>query len=89
MTQQQRQLLGDRIRIARLRAELSQKALDEAADVAHSHVNKLEKARLKRPSLSVVFAIAEELDLSIDWLCGRERYLLDARIDAHFADREG
>ena len=91
MTIHQRQVLGDRLRARRREYGLTQRELAEVADVGYSQVYMLENARIPRPSLPVVLALAgpEALDVSLDWLCGRERYLLDAQIWAHQQRMEG
>jgi len=69
-------LFGERLKKARSEKELTQKQLADAVGVAAPTISYYEKhsdaSDRKTPALDKVYAIAEVLDVSIDWLCGKD-----------------
>ena len=73
--------MGDRLRAARTARGLSLRALAERLGVSPSLISQVETGRA-RPSVSTLYAIANELDVSLD-----ELLFIDARAGADGADR--
>jgi len=64
--------LGKRIRMARNEARLTQPQLADRAGVGHwTSVSAWERGE-NRPTLTNAAALADALDVSVDWLLGRE-----------------
>ena len=64
--------LGDAIRSARMRKGLTQEALAELLDITPIHLKNMESSR-RNPSVPLLFALMELLDLSVDALVFPER----------------
>ena len=64
--------LGGSIRAARMRKGLTQEALAELLDITPIHLKNLESSR-RNPSVPLLFALMELLDLSVDALVFPER----------------
>ena len=64
--------LGEAIRAARMRKGLTQEALAELLDITPIHLKNMESSR-RKPSVPLLFALMELLDLSIDALVFPER----------------
>ena len=64
--------LGEAIRAARMRRGLTQEALAEMLDITPIHLKNMESAR-RKPSVPLLFALMELLDLSVDALVFPER----------------
>ncbi|ORX22743.1 transcriptional regulator [Thermoanaerobacterium sp. PSU-2] len=62
-------LLGERIRQARLLKKLTQKQLAELLNVTDATINRYEKG-LRSPDPEMLKAIADILDVSVDYLLG-------------------
>lgn len=58
-------LLGEHIKSARIKKELSQEAFAEILDITPTHVKHIESGH-RRPSIEILFKIAKQLDMSID-----------------------
>lgn len=58
-------LLGEHIKSARIKKELSQEAFAEILDITPTHVKHIESGQ-RRPSIEILFKIAKQLDMSID-----------------------
>lgn len=67
MTTRKQQLLGDRIRLARLARGISQAALAKQLDVQQGLLWKWEKNR-RNPRVPTLMRISEILDVSTDFL---------------------
>jgi transcriptional regulator with XRE-family HTH domain len=63
--------LGDRIRVARVRARLNQAELARRIGVSTNAMNRLEIGITTDPHASRITAIADVLDVSTDYLLGR------------------
>lgn len=59
---------GERVRVVRERRGLSALALDRRAGLTPGHSAQIESGRVPRVSLKTAAAIAEALDVRIDWL---------------------
>lgn len=59
--------LGESIRAARMRKGLTQEALAELLDITPIHLKNMESSR-RNPSVPLLFALMELLDLSVDAL---------------------
>ncbi len=64
--------LGEAIRAARMRKGLTQEALAELLDITPIHLKNMESAR-RKPSVPLLFALMELLDLSVDALVFPDR----------------
>lgn len=64
--------LGEAIRAARMRKGLTQEALAELLDITPIHLKNMESSR-RKPSVPLLFAMMELLDLSVDALVFPER----------------
>ena len=64
--------LGESIRAARMRKGLTQEALAELLDITPIHLKNMESSR-RNPSVPLLFALMELLDLSVDALAFPER----------------
>ena len=64
--------LGEAIRAARMRKGLTQEALSELLDITPIHLKNIESSR-RKPSVPLLFALMELLDLSVDALVFPER----------------
>lgn len=64
--------LGEAIRAARMRKGLTQEALAELLDITPIHLKNMESSR-RKPSVPLLFALMELLDLSVDTLVFPER----------------
>ena len=64
--------LGEAIRAARMRKGLTQEALAELLDITPIHLKNMESSR-RKPSVPLLFALMELLDLSVDALVFPER----------------
>lgn len=67
-------LFSKRLKEARTEKGMTQKELAAASGVSAVMISSYERTDTesgKNPSLSVVYAIAEVLNVSLDWLCGR------------------
>lgn len=64
--------LGESIRAARMRKGLTQEALAEMLDITPIHLKNMESSR-RNPSVPLLFAMMELLDLSVDALVFPER----------------
>lgn len=69
--------LGERIRVARERNNLTQEKLAELCSLSSSHIGHIERGT-RIPSLETVFAVSNVLDISFDSL------LLDSFNDADY-----
>lgn len=66
-----------RLREARLKAGISQKELGEISGVTPATISFYEKStpeKPAKPSLENASLLANALDVSLDWLCGNDRY---------------
>ncbi len=63
--------LGSAIKKARVEKGLSQEQLAEILDVTPTHVKHMESGR-RNPSVEILFAISERLNMSLDSLCTKE-----------------
>jgi transcriptional regulator with XRE-family HTH domain len=63
--------LGQRIRRARLRKDMTQKTLSEKVKISRTAMNKLEKGETQNPQMHHLHALAEALGVSMDYLAGR------------------
>ena len=64
--------LGESIRAARMRKGLTQEALAEMLDITPIHLKNMESSR-RNPSVPLLFALMEILDLAVDALVFPER----------------
>ena len=64
------QLIGERIKEAREKKGLSQRALADKLGVAQPYICAMEKG-LRRPNLDMVAALSEVLGASADYLLGK------------------
>ena len=62
-------VFSERLKSARIKAELSQKALSEQSGVSPLSISGYESS-VKTPNLSSAYALASALNVSLDWLCG-------------------
>ena len=66
---------AERLKKARTDKKMTQKQLAEAVGLSTATVSSYENSERtdgKMPTLDKVFAISELLDVSVDWLCGKE-----------------
>ena len=70
-------LMGQRIRSARKAKEMSTEELAEKVGVAVESIGHIE-CGARRPSLNLIYNIAEILDVSLDYLTGRTENSSDA-----------
>lgn len=66
-------IIAERIKQKRTELKMTQRDLAKAARAALGAISMYENAQV-RPSMSTMIRIANVLDVSIDWLCGREGY---------------
>ena len=59
--------LGDRIRKARKKNNMTQERLAEACSLSTAHIGHIERGT-RVPSVETLFRISEELSVSVDWL---------------------
>lgn len=64
--------LGDAIRAARMKKGMTQEHLAELLDITPIHLKNIEGSR-RKPSVPLLFAIMELLDLSVDQLVFPQR----------------
>lgn len=65
-----RPIFSQRLRKARLKAELTQDQLADGLGMAMMTVSQYETSK-REPNVSTLIKIADYLDISLDWLCGR------------------
>lgn len=65
------EMLAERLKISRVSQKLTQRQLAEKVNITAATISAYEKAT-KNPSLEIISLIADELNVSIDWLCGNE-----------------
>ena len=58
-------LLGEHIKNARIKKELTQESLAELLDITPTHVKHIESGH-RKPSIEILFRIAKILDMSVD-----------------------
>lgn len=58
-------LLGEHIKNARIKKELTQEALAELLDITPTHVKHIESGH-RKPSIDILFKTAKILDMSVD-----------------------
>ena len=66
-------IIVERIKQKRTELKMTQRDLAKAARAALGAISMYENAQV-RPSINTMIRIADALDVSIDWLCGREGY---------------
>jgi transcriptional regulator with XRE-family HTH domain len=66
------ELLGDRIRKARIRYGMSQAELSRRVEISKNAMNLIETNKTTDPAASIVKAIADVLQVSTDYLLGRK-----------------
>lgn len=66
------ELLGQKIRKARLDAGLTQWALSEQADMDVTHLKKIEKGLVKKPGIFQIFKISKILKTPLEYLLDDE-----------------
>lgn len=59
---------GERLRATREKRGISGRALDAAADLCPGQCSQMERGVIGNPSAKTVFAIAEALGVSAEWL---------------------
>lgn len=64
-------IIAERIKQRRKELQMTQRDLAKAARVALGAISMYENAQV-RPSINTMIRIANVLDVSIDWLCGRD-----------------
>lgn len=70
--------IGQRVRRARLKRDITQVQLAEAVGVTHATINRIERGHAK-PSAETANGIADELRVDMKWLLfGDERHMNDA-----------
>ena len=62
-------ILGERLRAARIKANLTQEQLSDRSHVSTKHIAGIEKGQ-KNPSFEILLALAKVLNLSLDNLIG-------------------
>mgnify|MGYP003298103064 CR=1 FL=1 len=67
-------VLGERLYTARRQRSLSRQKLADSAQVTASCIKKWEEGQ-NSPNVYSLIRMADILNVSIDWLCGRERYI--------------
>lgn len=67
-------VLGERLYAARRQRALSRNRLAEAAQVTASCLKKWEEG-VNSPNVYSLIRMADVLGVSLDWLCGREKYV--------------
>lgn len=68
----QDRMLGLRLETAIMRQEWSNRRLAEMSGVALSTIQRIRTGQGKSPSVWTVYALADALDVPIDWLTGRQ-----------------
>lgn len=81
--------LGQAIKVARMRSNLSQEELADAVDCTKSYISLLETNR-KEPSLKVLKAISRTVDikLSLLFLIAEEELTLDVKTKGHIKKKK-
>ena len=59
-------IIGERIKKYRLKADLTQEKLAREADISYTTLTKIESGVIKNPSVKVVAKIAKVLKISLD-----------------------
>lgn len=59
-------IIGERIKKYRLKADLTQEKLSREADISYTTLTKIESGVIKNPSVKVVAKIAKVLRISLD-----------------------
>lgn len=73
-------IFSERLKEARQKAKLTQKQLAGLSDVTAATISSYEsEGGTKVPSLDKVIALAKALNVSIDWLCGLENEIKEAK----------
>jgi transcriptional regulator with XRE-family HTH domain len=72
--------LGMYLRSARLKKELSLRAVEEATEgeVSNAYLSQLENGKIAKPSPHVLYALANALDVSYETLMERAGYIVKA-----------
>ena len=70
-------VLAQRLKISRVSQKLTQRQLAEKVNITAATISAYEKAT-KNPSLEIISLIADELNVSIDWLCGTTNFKSEA-----------
>jgi transcriptional regulator with XRE-family HTH domain len=68
-------ILAERLKLLRLQKGVSQKVVSMNIGIDDSSYRSLELGRAN-PSLPVLLALADYYKVSLDYLCGRDSYLL-------------
>ncbi len=66
--------IGERIRIIRMKAGCSQKEFCSILDIPQSTLSSYETDKLQ-PTVATLISIAKKYHVSMDWLCGTEKYV--------------
>lgn len=80
--------LGQRIRKARKRKNITQEKLGEICSLSTAHIGHIERGT-RIPSLDTVYKIACELDVSVDFLLFDSLHNINSVFKAISADLEG
>lgn len=75
---------GDRIKERRTALKLTLEQLAQATDSSKSYIWELENKNPPRPSAEKLSAIAKALDVTVDYLFGRDEQTLDEAEDKAF-----
>lgn len=65
-------ILGQRLRQARRRQDLTQQQLGAKADVNYTTISRIENGDYTQLYWGIVESLARALNISLDWLCGRK-----------------
>ncbi|WP_160676731.1 helix-turn-helix transcriptional regulator [Clostridium sp. C8-1-8] len=79
------ELLGKRIKEARLKKKLTQSRLAEMTDLSDTYISHVEKG-LSKPSLETLVKISNTLETSIDFFLSNSVYVSKELLSDEFAD---
>ena len=82
------QALGERIRLARKNAQMTQEQLAEACSLSCAHIGHIERGT-RIPSLDTILKISRMLNVSLDWLLLDEQCTVDQTLVAVSAIMKG
>lgn len=68
-------MLGERVKLLRLKKELTQKELAQLAGVSQSFISLLENGKKKDAGIVRIRRIAKALDVKLEFLLGIDEYL--------------
>lgn len=79
-------MLGERVKTLRLLRKMKQEELARLSGVPQPTISSLERGRYKGTNIEIVQALADALNIEVDWLLGREQRFIDKKFPPELAE---